>query len=192
MKFAVAIGAPSLTGKGAHELDGSAIAGLTFPCLLLVENHMPQAAVFPEMGVELGSVFAGEGASALVPFPSEAQLRRLLRSASEIADLNGFALALSVSEPEPATDAELTEQVISAAPEVEQEVREAGGVDAAATLADHEASHDDEGAPEGQPKSEEAAEQNAENIVTQPAVTAPPAPEKRRPGRPRKSTQESK
>lgn len=143
------IGAPSLSGKGASEVD-EAIRGMEFPCSLVVENRMPRAAVFPESGVELASTLASSGQVAEVKFASAAALRRLLRTAAEVADLNGFPVALIVSEVAPATlDEELTQQVVDAAPELADEVAAGGGVDAAATLADGETA-DTNAAPEGE------------------------------------------
>ena len=134
MKVNLAIGAPSLTGKGAHEVD-AVIASMQFPCSLVVTNHMPRQAVFPESGVELASSFASSGRSQRVEFASEATLRRLLRTASQVAELNGYSLALVVSDTDP-LDEELTAQVIAENPELEGDIKEGGGVDAAATLAD--------------------------------------------------------
>ncbi len=98
MTIKIKIGAPSLTGKGAKDDVNTAIAGMDFPCSLLVTNHMPRAAVFPESGVELASTFAETGRSAVVPFATAGALTRLVRSATQIADLNGFALALVISD----------------------------------------------------------------------------------------------
>lgn len=96
MKVEFKIGAPSLTGKGAHEGMEAAVAGMEFPCSLQVVNYMPRAAVFPESGVELASAFASSGQSAEVKFVSAAALKRLLRSATQVAELNGYVLAMTV------------------------------------------------------------------------------------------------
>ena len=105
MKIDIKIGAPSLTGKGANEDVATAVAGAEFPCSLLVTNHMPRTAVFPESGVELASTFADSGQSAVVGFHAADALKRLIRSATQIADLNGFALALSITSLPDASDA---------------------------------------------------------------------------------------
>ncbi|HEY4529124.1 MAG TPA: hypothetical protein VIG97_02160 [Luteimonas sp.] len=102
MKINIKIGAPSLTGKGANEDVATVVAGTEFPCSLQVTNHMPRAAVFPECGVELASTFADSGQSAVVEFRGVDSLKRLIRSATQIADLNGFAHALTIATvPDP-------------------------------------------------------------------------------------------
>jgi hypothetical protein len=138
MKVDISIGAPSLSGRGVTEEVENTIAGITFPCELHVLNHMPRAAVFPESGVELESVHAATGKCALVPFKTAAVLRRFLRSASEVAAINGYELAISVHSEahDGLLDDELTQQIVEQHPEVAAEVVAAGGVDAAATLAD--------------------------------------------------------
>jgi len=138
MKINLAIGAPSLTGKGAHEEAVATVNGMEFPCSLHVVNHMPRAAVFPESGIELASSYASSGHVAEVNFASAAVLQRLLRTASEVAELNGYPLALTITDEAPLsiTDEELTQQIVEQAPELKEEVEAAGGADAAATLAD--------------------------------------------------------
>lgn len=104
MNLKLAIGAPSLTGKGVHDETVATAAGMEFPCRLFVVNHMPRAAVFPESGIELASTLADSGSVAEATFASAAVLQRLIRTASEVAELNGYALALTISDapPEPA------------------------------------------------------------------------------------------
>ena len=67
-------------------------------------------------------------------FASATALKRLLRSASQVAELNGYALAMVVTGI--SADEDIAEQVIALAPELEAEIEGAGGVDAAATIAD--------------------------------------------------------
>lgn len=133
----IEVGAPSLTGKGAYEEAVATAEGMSFPCSLHVANHMPRAAVFPESGISLASVHANSGTVAEVQFASARLLKRLIRSASEVAELNGYSLALIITdEPQlQVTDEALTEQFVEQHPELKSEVEAAGGIDAAATLA---------------------------------------------------------
>lgn len=136
MTITFTIGAPSLSGKGAQADAEFIIDGMAFPCVLHVANRMPRAAVFPESGIELASAFAGTGHRAAVTFASAAVLRRLLRCASEVAELNGYAQALTISDaPALSIDDEaLTQQIVEAHPGLRHAIEAAGGVDAVATL----------------------------------------------------------
>lgn len=103
MRLNLRIGAPSLDGKGDRRAIDAALEGVEFPCTLRVTNHMPRAAIFPESGVELASAYASPGNTADMSFASAPILKRLLRTASQVAELNGFELALTV-EAVPSAD----------------------------------------------------------------------------------------
>lgn len=154
MKNEFVIGAPSLTGKGANEELDAAVARMEFPCSLQVVNHMPRAAIFPESGVELASSFASSGRSAEVKFASAAALKRLLRSAAQIAELNGYRLALVV------TDETATEAV------VEPVIEPADADTADATAEAITTNSDDDGAAAG-----EGSEAGVEPPAADPAPT---------------------
>lgn len=93
----VDIGAPSLTGTDATAAVTVALGDARFPLLARVTNHMPRDAVFPEVrGLSLRHVAAAQGTSREVVFASLAQLQRLASSIGQVADLNGYALAVSI------------------------------------------------------------------------------------------------
>ena len=95
------IGAPSLTGKGANELIASAFAGAVFPLQLRAKNHMPHDVVFPEVGGDglfLRHVASANGSEAVVAISSIDVLQRLGSSVEQIAELNRYPVAMSLSE----------------------------------------------------------------------------------------------
>jgi|GEM_PF-6747434 len=107
MTRSVKLGAPSLTGKDCTELVAEAFAQATYPLTVLVQNHMPRDVVFPEVrDLFLRHVANAEQNQKTVVISDYDQFQRLASSVEQVAELNGYALALSVEQDisRPTTD----------------------------------------------------------------------------------------
>lgn len=109
----VVIGAPSLTGKDANTWVQAAFEGVAYPLRLMVTNHMPRQAAFPEVGIFL-QPFDGQ---ATVDIKSADQLQRFTSSVEQIAELNRYDMALTLeeAEEEPPAPAETGEEASTSA-----------------------------------------------------------------------------
>lgn len=95
----VELGAPSLTGKDANTLVATEFAKSKYPLKVVVTNHMPRDVVFPEVaGLFLRHCAAPQGRSTTVEIKGAAQFQRLASSVEQIAELNKYALALTIEE----------------------------------------------------------------------------------------------
>lgn len=95
----VDLGAPSLTGKDANDLVAKEFAKIKYPYKVAVTNHMPRNAVFPEVeGLHLRHCADEAGRQMEVSIESEDQFQRLASSIEQIAELNGYELALTIEE----------------------------------------------------------------------------------------------
>jgi hypothetical protein len=95
----VDLGAPSLTGKDANDLVAKEFAKIKYPVKISVTNHMPRNAVFPEVdGLLLRHCADEAGRKVEVIIESEDQFQRLASSVEQIAELNGYELALTIEE----------------------------------------------------------------------------------------------
>src|SRR5258706_1157978 len=99
----VELGVPSLTGKDCNDLVAKEFAKVKYPLTVTVTNHMPRDAVFPEVdGLHLRHCSNEDGRSKTVEIHSEDQLQRLASSVEQVAELNGYALALTIEDAAPA------------------------------------------------------------------------------------------
>jgi len=97
----VELGAPSLTGKGARELVAAEFANAKYPLKVVVTNHAPRSVVFPEVpGLFLAHCANATDSVMTVALSSASQLQRLASSAEQIAELNGYAIFLTIAEVE--------------------------------------------------------------------------------------------
>ena len=97
----VELGAPSLSGKDANDLVASEFAAVNYPLKVVVTNHMPRDVVFPEVdGLFLRHCANEAGRQLMVELASEDQFQRLASSIEQIAELNAYALAITIEEIE--------------------------------------------------------------------------------------------
>jgi len=95
----VELGAPSLTGKDANDLVAKEFAKVKYPLSVVVTNHMPRDVVFPEVeGLHLRHTASAEGSQVTVEIASEELFQRLASSVEQIAEMNGYLLALTIEE----------------------------------------------------------------------------------------------
>lgn len=94
----VQLGAPSLTGKDCNDLVAEAFAGAGYPLKVLVQNHMPRDVVFPEVrGLFLRHVANPKESKVSTIIESHDLFQRLASSVEQVAELNGYELALTIS-----------------------------------------------------------------------------------------------
>jgi len=131
----VDLGAPSLTGKDANDLVAQAFADAIFPLKLVVTNHMPRDCVFPEVGLHLKHCSNEEERGTTVEITSADQLQRFASSVEQIAELNGYPLALTIEDEPIANATDSTDSTESAAqePVAETAAAEAGATQSAET-----------------------------------------------------------
>ena len=99
MTSKVELGAPSLTGKDANELVATEFAYAKYPIKVVVTNLMPRDVVFPEVdGLHLRHVGNEIGRVRVVEITSADQFHRLASSIEQIAELNGYASAITIEE----------------------------------------------------------------------------------------------
>lgn len=120
MTIKVELGAPSLTGKDANNLVAEAFGSVSYPLTIVVTNHMPRNVAFPEIGLLLAHVASVEGSKAEAVVNDADQFQRFASDVESIAELNGYAEALTV-EVEFATE-ELAEAPVEVLEEVATEV----------------------------------------------------------------------
>ena len=97
----VELGAPSLSGKDANDLVAKEFAKVKYPLKVVVTNHMPRDVVFPEVeGLFLRHCANEPGRQLMVELASEDQFQRLASSIEQIAELNAYAVAISIEEVE--------------------------------------------------------------------------------------------
>lgn len=107
MTRTVELGAPSLTGKDANDLVAEVFADAAYPLKVVVQNHMPQDVVFPEVeGLFLRHVANPKDSRKTVVIADHDLFQRLVSSVEQIAELSRCELALTISEAaEAAADA---------------------------------------------------------------------------------------
>lgn len=94
----VKLGAPSLTGKDCNDLVAEAFGEAKYPLTVQVQNHMPRDVVFPEVkGLFLRHVANKKESKAAVVIDSHDLFQRLASSVEQVAELNGYEHALTVS-----------------------------------------------------------------------------------------------
>lgn len=94
----VKLGAPSLTGKDCNDLVAEAFGEAKYPLAVQVQNHMPRDVVFPEVkGLFLRHVANKKESKAAVVIDSHDLFQRLASSVEQVAELNGYEHALTVS-----------------------------------------------------------------------------------------------
>lgn len=99
MTRTVELGAPSLTGKDANDLVAEVFADASYPLKVVVQNHMPQDVVFPEVdGLFLRHVANVKDSRKTVVISDADLFQRLASSVEQIAELNRCELALTISE----------------------------------------------------------------------------------------------
>lgn len=99
MTIKVELGAPSLTGKDANTLVADAFAKAKYPLKVVIVNCMPRDVVFPEVdGLFLRHCANQAGCVATVEIKDHAQFQRLASSIEQIAELNAYALALTIED----------------------------------------------------------------------------------------------
>jgi len=98
MTQTVTLGAPSLTGEDVNLLVSALFADATYPLTLTAQNHMPRDVVFPEVGgLFLRHVANAKDSQATVTIADHDQFQRLASSVAQIAELNGYAQALTLT-----------------------------------------------------------------------------------------------
>lgn len=99
MTRTVELGAPSLTGKDANDLVAEVFADAAYPLKVVVQNHMPQDVVFPEVeGLFLRHVANPKDSLKTVVIADHDLFQRLASSVEQIAELSRCELALTISE----------------------------------------------------------------------------------------------
>lgn len=99
MTRTVELGAPSLTGKDCNDLVAEVFATAEYPLKVVVKNHMPRDVAFPEVdGLFLRHVANRKGSQAAVVIADHDLFQRLASSVEQVAELNGYELALTVSD----------------------------------------------------------------------------------------------
>lgn len=99
MTSKVELGAPSITGKDANDLVAVEFAKAKYPLKVVVTNHAPRSVVFPEVpGLFLMHCANPAGKVVTVDIASADQLQRLASSVEQIAELNGYAVFLTIEE----------------------------------------------------------------------------------------------
>lgn len=98
MSRVVQLGAPSLTKKDANELVGEVFGDSKYPLKVTVKNHMPMNVAFPEVGLFLRHVSDPVGSQAVASIASADLFQRLASSVEQVAELNRYELALSISD----------------------------------------------------------------------------------------------
>lgn len=99
MTRTVKLGAPSLTGKDANDLVAEVFADAAYPLKVVVQNHMPQDVVFPEVdGLFLRHVANAKDSQKTVVIADADLFQRLASSVEQIAELSRCELALTISE----------------------------------------------------------------------------------------------
>lgn len=94
----VKLGAPSLTGKDCNDLVAEVFGEAKYPLAVQVQNHMPRDVVFPEVkGLFLRHVANKKESKATVVIDSHDLFQRLASSVEQVAELNGYEHALTVS-----------------------------------------------------------------------------------------------
>lgn len=91
------VGAPALTGKGARDLVGE-FGKAKYPLKLIATNHMPRPLSLPAIKLFLGHVADAIARRAEVVFENEDALVRVVSDIGQIADLNGYRLAVTFEE----------------------------------------------------------------------------------------------
>ncbi len=95
----VKLGAPSLTGKDANQLVAEAFADAKYPLAVTVKNHMPRDVVFPEVpGLFLKHVANDKESVKTVKVASHDLFQRVASSIEQIAELNRYTLAVTISD----------------------------------------------------------------------------------------------
>jgi hypothetical protein len=95
----VKLGAPSLTGKDANQLVAEAFADAKYPLTVTVKNHMPRDVVFPEVpGLFLKHVANDKESAKTVKVASHDLFQRVASSIEQIAELNRYKLAVTISD----------------------------------------------------------------------------------------------
>lgn len=98
MSRVVQLGAPSLTKKDANELVNEVFGDAKYPLTVTVKNHMPMNVAFPEVGLFLRHVSDPVGSQAVVNIASADLFQRLVSSVEQVAELNRYEVALSISD----------------------------------------------------------------------------------------------
>lgn len=98
MSRVVQLGAPSLTGKDANELVSEVFGDAKYPLKVTVKNHMPMNVAFPEVGLFLRHVSDPVGSQAVVDIAGADLFQRLVSSVEQVAELNRYEVALSISD----------------------------------------------------------------------------------------------
>jgi len=105
MTHTVTLGAPSLTGEDANLLVSALFADAAYPLTVTVKNHMPRDVVFPEVnGLFLRHVANAADSQATVVIADHDQFQRLASSVAQIAELNIYTQALTISAASGATN----------------------------------------------------------------------------------------
>ena len=98
MSRVVQLGAPSLTKKDANELVSEVFGDAKYPLTVTVKNHMPMNVALPEVGLFLRHVSDPVGSQAVVNIASADLFHRLASSVEQVAELNRYEVALSISD----------------------------------------------------------------------------------------------
>jgi len=99
MSTTITLGAPSLTDEDVNLLVSALFADAAYPLTVQVHNHMPRDVVFPEVsGLYLRHVANAKDSQATVVIADHDQFQRLASSVAQIAELNDYAQALTISD----------------------------------------------------------------------------------------------
>lgn len=98
MNRVIELGAPSLTGKDCNDLVAEAFANAEYPLKVTIKNNMPRNVAFPEVdGLFLRHVADQQGSQTTVTIASHDLFQRFASSVEQVAELNGYKRALTLS-----------------------------------------------------------------------------------------------
>lgn len=96
---ALKLGAPSLTGEDANELVASRFGGAPYPLKIKVKNLVFMMLTFPEVnGLHLKPIGHDDDDFAVVTIRDSDHFHRLASSIAQVAELNGKAELVEISE----------------------------------------------------------------------------------------------
>ncbi|MCM1128957.1 MAG: HeH/LEM domain-containing protein [Alistipes senegalensis] len=102
MRKTIELGAPKLTGKDCNDLVAEAFSNAVYPLKVTFQNHAPRNVSLPEVdGLFLRHAASKEGTQATVMVASYDLFQRVTSSIEQIAELNGYEKAVTVSADVP-------------------------------------------------------------------------------------------
>lgn len=113
----VELGAPSLTGKDANKLVAAEFGKAKYPLTVTVQNNMPRDVSFPEINLFLRHCAGVLDSAAVVIIKDHDQFQRFASDVEQVAELNGYQVALTIEEGEKQNKPEVQKTVAKPADE---------------------------------------------------------------------------